>query len=35
MSLDKDEKQMGLSIVRLALDCIRAWAMFFPQTPSG
>ncbi|CAD8081158.1 unnamed protein product [Paramecium primaurelia] len=34
-NMEKDIRQIGMSLVRLALECIHAWAQFFPSTPLG
>ncbi|CAD8084096.1 unnamed protein product [Paramecium sonneborni] len=34
-NMEKDIKQIGVSLVRLASECIHAWAQFFPLTTLG
>lgn len=29
-NLEKDTRSYGTSLVRLAMECIKAWALFFP-----
>ncbi|CAD8093429.1 unnamed protein product [Paramecium primaurelia] len=32
---DKTIRQIGISLSRFTSECINAWALFFPETPSG